>query len=71
MTPSPDFRRRRFAVGSLALLLMVIAQRETPLVGSFAISFGDGPAPLVDGKLAPHLAALACQLAELGHLLIR
>lgn len=71
MTQPPDYRRRRAAVGALALLMLVIAQRETPVLGSVSLSIGDGHAPRVAAELAPHLATIATGLAEVGALLTR
>ena len=64
MTQPPDYRRRRIAVAMAAAALLVVAQRETPTLGTVSISLDETRAPRVDARLAPPLDAVAAVLAQ-------
>ncbi|MGK6325013.1 hypothetical protein ACMGDM_18265 [Sphingomonas sp. DT-51] len=71
MSMPPDLGRRRVVIGALALLLLAMAQRETPLIGSVTISTDGAHAPVVSAVAAPMLRSVAAVAMRLGELLVR
>lgn len=70
MTQPPDLRRRRAVIGGLALLLLAMAQRETPMIGTLTIR-ADAHLPRVTADVAPALRPLAAAVVFLGEYLVR
>ncbi|MBW6526915.1 hypothetical protein KZ813_08710 [Sphingomonas sp. RHCKR7] len=71
MSQPPDLRRRRAVIGGLALLLLAMAQRETPLIGSITIHAEGAHLPRVSADVAPALRPLAAAVVLLGDYLVR
>jgi hypothetical protein len=71
MTQPPDLRRRRAVIGGLALLLLAMAQRETPMIGTLTIHADGAHLPRVSADVAPALRPLAAAVVLLGEYLVR
>ncbi|WP_277981979.1 hypothetical protein [Sphingomonas phyllosphaerae] len=71
MTQPPDLRRRRAVIGGLALLLLAMAQRETPVIGTLTIRADAAHLPRVTADVAPALRPLAAAVVLLGEYLVR
>jgi hypothetical protein len=71
MPQPPDLRRRRAVIGGLALLLLAMAQRETPTFGTLTISADGMHVPQVSAVAAPALRPVVAAVTALGGLLLR
>jgi hypothetical protein len=71
MTQPPDLRRRRAVIGGLGLLLLAMAQRETPMIGTLTIRSDGAHWPQVSATAAPALRPLAAVMVLLGEYLVR
>ena len=71
MDRQPDYRRPRIVVAAMALGLLTLSQRETPVVGTISIDVDAAPAPQIAATLAPPLDRVAMVMIDIGGRLIR